>query len=52
MFCFFENIRTTIFCGHVVTEGVFVTQLSSDGGIPVLRNVWFKKSCLYLSGIS
>jgi hypothetical protein len=32
MFRFYENIRTKIFfCGHnILTEGVFVTQLSSN----------------------
>ena len=37
-------------CGHnILTEGVSVTQLSSDGGISVWRIVWVMTNCCFLT---
>jgi hypothetical protein len=35
MLCFHENMRSNFFCGHILTEGVFITRLSSNGRILV-----------------
>jgi len=33
MLCFYQNIWTSNFCGYILTEGVFVTEVSSNAGI-------------------
>jgi len=39
-------------CGHnILTEGVFVTQLSSNAGISVGRIVWVMTNCCFVSDI-
>jgi hypothetical protein len=41
VFCFYENIKRSSFCGHnILIEGVFVTHLSSNVGISVWRILW------------
>jgi len=31
--CFYENVRESKYCEHILTEGLFVTQLCSNAGI-------------------
>ena len=39
-----------LFCGHnILTEGVFVTQMSSNAGTPFWRNVWVKTDCCFVN---
>jgi len=47
---FYENVRRSdYFCGHrILTEGVFVNQLSSKAGISVGRMVWFTTNCFFM----
>jgi hypothetical protein len=51
MLCSYENImRSNYFCGHhILTEGVFVTQLSCNTGISVWRIVWVTTNCCFVS---
>jgi len=38
------------FCGHsILTEGVFVTHLSSNVGISVWWVIWVMTSCCFMS---
>ena len=40
------------FCGYtILTEGVFVTHLSSNAEISVWRIVWLTKNCRFMSDI-
>jgi len=40
------------FCGHnILTEGVFVTQLSSKEGISASRILWVVTNCSFMSTI-
>jgi hypothetical protein len=49
--CFYENIRT-IFCGHnILTDGVFVTQLSGNAGISLSQIVWVKTNFCFMSNM-
>jgi hypothetical protein len=41
-----------LFCGHnILTESVFVTQLSINAGISVGRIVWVMTNCRFMSDI-
>jgi len=44
--CFYGNIRRN---SCVLTEGVFVTQLSSNSGISVWRIVWVMTNCCFVN---
>jgi hypothetical protein len=50
---FYKNIcSNNFFCGHnILTEGVFVTQLSSNAGISVSRIVWVTTNCSFMSDV-
>jgi hypothetical protein len=42
--------KKRLFCGHnTFTEDVFVTRLSSNAGISVLRIVWVRTNCCPMS---
>ena len=44
MLRFYENVRSSFFCGHnILTDGVFVTQLSSNVGISLTDCVGYDK---------
>jgi len=46
--CYYENIRTSKYCGHnILTETVFVTQLSTYEGISAWRIVWVTKKLTF-----
>jgi hypothetical protein len=46
MLCFFENVRKSNFCRHnIFTEGLFVTQLSSNEGTAVWRTACVTTNC-------
>ena len=52
MLGFCNNIRTKILGGkYILTEGVFVTQLSSNVGISVWRIVWVITNCCFMNVI-
>jgi hypothetical protein len=47
---FLREYRETNFCGNnILTEGVFVTQPSSNAGISVWRIVWITTNCHFVS---
>ena len=44
MFCFYKNVRRSIFCGlNIFTEIVFASGLSISAGISVWGIVWVTK---------
>lgn len=46
------DLRTVIFCGHtILTEDVFVTQVSSNSGISFWRIVRVTTNCPFMSNI-
>ena len=49
--CIFMEIKgKDVFCGHnILTEGVFLTQLSSHPGISLWRSVWVMINCSFMS---
>jgi hypothetical protein len=50
----FTNIygQAILLCGHnILTEGVFVIQLFSNGGISVGRIVWIMANCCLVTDI-
>jgi len=51
MLSFYANIKNLhFFCGHhILTEGVFVTQLSSNAETSVWRIVWVMTNCHFMS---
>jgi hypothetical protein len=46
MLCFYENVRKSNCCRHnIFTEGLFVTQVSSNTGTAVWRIAWVATNC-------